>query len=71
MSAKILHWEFILGAVVAGSLIGIIVSKKVAMTSMPQMVALFNGFGGIASLLVGWAEFQKYVYIKYMQFTIH
>ena len=25
------------------------------MTSMPEMVALFNGFGGLASLLVGWA----------------
>jgi H+-translocating NAD(P) transhydrogenase subunit beta len=29
------------------------------MTSMPEMVALFNGFGGIASLLVGWAEYQR------------
>jgi NAD(P) transhydrogenase subunit beta len=29
------------------------------MTSMPEMVALLNGFGGIASLLVGWAEYYK------------
>ncbi len=28
------------------------------MTGMPEMVALFNGFGGIASLLVGWVSFQ-------------
>ena len=28
---------------------------KIEMTSMPEMVALFNGSGGIASLLVGWA----------------
>ena len=35
--------------------------------SVSQMVALFNGFGGIASLLVGWAEFQKYVYTDSIQ----
>ncbi len=62
LSAEILHWEYILIAVVLGSLVGVVASQRVAMTSMPQMVALFNGFGGIASLFVGWAEFQKYVY---------
>ena len=67
LSAKIVHWEFIVAAVVLGSFVGVIVSQKVAMTSMPQMVALFNGFGGIASLLVGWAEFQKYVYTDSIQ----
>ena len=29
------------------------------MTGMPEMVALFNGFGGLASLLVGWAEYSS------------
>jgi NAD(P) transhydrogenase subunit beta len=29
------------------------------MTGMPELVALFNGFGGLASLLVGWAEYQR------------
>ena len=29
------------------------------MTGMPELVALFNGFGGMASLLVGWSEFEK------------
>lgn len=62
LSAEIMHWEFILIAVVLGSVVGVIASQKVAMTNMPQMVALFNGFGGIASLFVGWAEFQKFVY---------
>ncbi len=62
LSAQILHWEYIVIAVVLGSFVGVIASQKVAMTAMPQMVALFNGFGGIASLFVGWAEFQKYVY---------
>lgn len=59
LSAKIIHWEYILIAVILGSTVGIIAAKKVAMTAMPQMVALFNGFGGIASLFVGWAEFQR------------
>ena len=36
-------------------MIGAIAAQKVEMTSMPEMVALFNGSGGIASLMVGWA----------------
>jgi NAD(P) transhydrogenase subunit beta len=39
----------------AGGLVGAVVARSVAMTSMPEMVALFNGLGGSASLLVGWA----------------
>ncbi len=62
LTEEIVHWSFIFGAILIGSLVGAIASKKVAMTSMPEMVALFNGFGGAASLLVGWAEFQRYVY---------
>ncbi len=37
---------------IVGTLVGIIVSQKVQMTAMPQMVALFNGLGGAASALV-------------------
>jgi NAD(P) transhydrogenase subunit beta len=62
LSAQIVHWEFIVVAIILGSLVGIIASQRVAMTAMPEMVALFNGFGGIASLFVGWAEFQKHYY---------
>ena len=42
---------------VAGSIVGYFAATKVKMTSMPEMVAIFNGFGGIASLLVGSAEY--------------
>ena len=38
-----------------GAVIGASAARLVEMTSMPEMVALFNGFGGMASLLVGWA----------------
>jgi len=40
-----------------GSTIGVIAALRVPMTAMPQMVALFNGFGGLASLLVAGADY--------------
>ena len=52
---KILSFELIAVGITVGALVGAVVSRKVAMTSMPEMVALFNGFGGLASLFVGWA----------------
>lgn len=51
----IVDFRYIIIAVIIGSIIGAFAARTVAMTSMPEMVALFNGFGGIASLLVGWA----------------
>jgi len=39
---------------IIGTIIGAAAARMIAMTSMPEMVALFNGSGGIASLLVGW-----------------
>ena len=42
-----------------GSVIGFFFATKVEMTQMPQMVAIFNGFGGSASALVAAAEFLK------------
>ncbi len=56
-----LQFIWIIGAIAAGSLVGFVSAKKVEMTSMPEMIALFNGFGGIASMLVAYAEFQRYV----------
>ena len=38
-----------------GGVVGALAARLVAMTSMPEMVALFNGSGGASSLLVGWA----------------
>lgn len=57
-------WIWIVAGLGIGSIIGIVAAKKVAMTSMPELVALFNGFGGLASLFVGWAEFQKVIDAK-------
>ncbi len=47
----------IAGGLLLGGLIGLLAAKRVQMTGMPELVALFNGFGGLASLLVGWAEY--------------
>jgi NAD(P) transhydrogenase subunit beta len=49
------HW-ILLGAVIGGG-IGALAAVRVRMTQMPEMVALFNGFGGTASVLVAGAAF--------------
>jgi H+-translocating NAD(P) transhydrogenase subunit beta len=54
-----LDFTWIIAGLVIGTLIGGIWAKKVEMTGMPELVALFNGFGGLASVLVGWAEYIK------------
>ena len=46
-----------LAAIVLGGIIGAVWSKKVEMTGMPQLVALFNGFGGLSSLLVALTQY--------------
>lgn len=49
----IVKYEFILGGMIVGGAIGAVAARTVAMTSMPELVALFNGVGGAASGLVG------------------
>ena len=51
--------QMILVGMIIGSVIGATFALKVEMTQMPQMVAIFNGFGGSASALVAAAEFLK------------
>ena len=45
-------WTYIILGIGIGSLIGAVAALKVKMTSMPELVGLFNGFGGVASVLV-------------------
>lgn len=56
-SHEIIDFRWIVIAAALGALVGAIAAYRVAMTGMPEMVALFNGSGGLASLLVGWAAF--------------
>jgi len=52
-----LSYELIGIGIIIGAIIGAFFAVRVEMTQMPQMVAIFNGFGGIASALVAAAEF--------------
>ena len=54
-----LDYKWILLGMVIGSAVGLTVAYKIEMTSMPEMVALFNGFGGISSLLLAWAAYHQ------------
>jgi NAD(P) transhydrogenase subunit beta len=52
-----LDYKIIFIGIAIGSIIGAVFAIKVEMTQMPQMVAIFNGFGGAASALVAAAEY--------------
>jgi NAD(P) transhydrogenase subunit beta len=54
LDQSIIDYRWILLGIVIGAVIGALAARLVAMTAMPEMVALLNGFGGISSLLVGW-----------------
>jgi NAD(P) transhydrogenase subunit beta len=52
---RIISFEVILAGIIIGGAIGAVLALKIHMTAMPQLVALFNGFGGGASTLVAGA----------------
>jgi len=54
-----LDFQWIIIAMIVGSILGAFFAIKVEMTQMPQLVAIFNGFGGGASALVASSEFLK------------
>jgi NAD(P) transhydrogenase subunit beta len=54
-----LDFTWILVGLIVGATIGAIAARRVQMTEMPEMVALLNGSGGLASMLVGWAEYVR------------
>ncbi|MBO1269576.1 NAD(P)(+) transhydrogenase (Re/Si-specific) subunit beta [Arthrobacter cavernae] len=56
VSVKMDNIPWILGAIVVGSAVAAPVARRVQMTQMPQLVALFNGVGGGAAALVGLLE---------------
>lgn len=65
-----LDYTWIGAGLLIGSAIGVVVAKRVRMTGMPEMVALLNGFGGLGSLLVGWAEFAKDPHFEGSQYPV-
>jgi NAD(P) transhydrogenase subunit beta len=59
LDQRILTFEYIILGMVVGAAIGAVMAIKVQMTGMPQMVGLLNGFGGGASALVAFAEYDR------------
>jgi NAD(P) transhydrogenase subunit beta len=55
----VVEFTWIIVGLLIGTAVGIPAAYMVAMTQMPEMVALFNGFGGLASLLVGLADYHQ------------
>lgn len=55
----IVNWWVIIGGTIVGAAIGIYFGRTVAMTQMPQMVALFNGMGGATAAIVSVVEFTR------------
>ena len=53
---EVIGYELIIGGLVIGSTIGYVMATRVEMPEMPELVALFTGFGGGASALVGLSE---------------
>jgi NAD(P) transhydrogenase subunit beta len=52
------NWGLIVVGVAIGTAVGVPAARRVRMTAMPQMVALFNGVGGGAVALIAWVEFR-------------
>ncbi|WP_342823472.1 NAD(P)(+) transhydrogenase (Re/Si-specific) subunit beta [Candidatus Lucifugimonas marina] len=57
----IMSWEWIIGGAIVGAAIGAFSARKVAMTEMPQLVAIFNGFGGAASAVIAAGELVRLI----------
>jgi NAD(P) transhydrogenase subunit beta len=55
--APIGNIPWILAAIVIGTIIGLVIARKVKMTAMPQLVSFFNGMGGAAAALISMMEF--------------
>lgn len=54
---EIVSFQYIIAGILIGAVIGAVLARKVKMTSMPELVSMFNGFGGIASALVASGEY--------------
>ena len=57
-AGNLLHnYAWIFGGLLIGGIVGTLAAKKVKMTSMPEMVSLFNGMGGACAALISFVEF--------------
>jgi NAD(P) transhydrogenase subunit beta len=59
LDSHVVSYTEIFIAILIGSAIGTYTAQKVPMTSMPEMVAIFNGVGGLASVLIAFSEYWR------------
>ncbi|MBD3236313.1 MAG: NAD synthetase [Candidatus Eisenbacteria bacterium] len=57
LDRQVVSYGTVFAGAVLGAAVGVLLALRTPMTGMPQLVALFNGFGGVASLLVSGAAF--------------
>ncbi|HEY6728396.1 MAG TPA: Re/Si-specific NAD(P)(+) transhydrogenase subunit beta [Polyangiaceae bacterium] len=57
LDARVTGYQILLPAVLVGALIGAVLAARVAMTSMPELVAMLHSFVGAAAVLVGFASY--------------
>ncbi len=63
-------WIWVIAGLAVGGVVGLVMAVRVQMTQMPQLVALFNGFGGGASIFVAWAETMNFNTATPLQTTV-
>ncbi len=56
---EIISYEWIIGGLIIGSIIGTAISLRIPMTKMPERIAFSHAFGGLATALVGVSEFYR------------
>ena len=59
LDKRIISFEVIIAGIVVGALVGAVMAYRSPMTAVPQVVAIFNGFGGGASALAVGAAFEE------------
>lgn len=71
LSPEVTNIQYILIAMVIGGVIGTILALKVAMTQMPELVAMLHSFVGLAAVAVGYNSFLEHAEITGIMLNIH
>ena len=69
LNSEVVNFTYIIAGVLFGGAVGAFMALRIQMTSMPQMVALLNGFGGGASLTIASAEYFSVLNISAQSFS--